>query len=139
MNTSSNRQIIQQVFDELAKGNGRPFSDCMAEDCCWTLTGSTPWSRSFRGKQAIRQELLKPLFENFADAYTGEVKRILADGDFVVVEWRGRVTTREGKPYHNAYCYVIRMADGKMQELIEYWDTALAEAVLKYPESQQVA
>lgn len=31
---------------------------------------------------------------------------------------------------NNSYCFVIRMKDGKMVELREYMDTALAEARL---------
>jgi ketosteroid isomerase-like protein len=36
-------------------------------------------------------------------------------------------------PYNNRYCLVIRMKDGKMREVREYMDTALAEAVLDPP------
>jgi len=48
----------------------------------------------------------------------------------VVVLARGEVKTVRGEDYDNNYCFVIRMKDGKMVELREYMDTALAEAVL---------
>jgi ketosteroid isomerase-like protein len=130
---SDNKQRIEALFAQLAQGNGRPFVEAMADDFCWHLTGSTPWSRSYRGKQAVREQLLAPLFAQFADRYTNTASRIVADGDIVVVECRGRVTTRSGKPYHNQYCYVIRMEGGRMKELTEYFDTAIVQAALEPP------
>jgi len=50
-----------------------------------------------------------------------------------VVQCRGSAMTKEGKPYHNHYCYVFRMAGGKMKELTEYMDTDHAVRVLGDP------
>jgi ketosteroid isomerase-like protein len=133
VSTPTNKQAIEEIFAELAKGNGKPFVDAMADDFTWSLTGTTKWSKAYRGKQAVRRELLAPLFAQFADRYTNTANRILADGDFVVVECQGQTTTKSGKPYNNAYCYIIRMEGGKMKELTEYLDTALVEAVLSPP------
>jgi uncharacterized protein len=131
--TASNKLFMQQIFSELARGNRKPFADAMAEDFCWTITGSTAWSRTYRGKAAVRAELLSPLFAQFADEYTNSAQRFIAEDDCVVVQCRGKVTTTSGKPYHNNYCYVIRLAGSKMRELTEYMDTALAERVLVAP------
>jgi ketosteroid isomerase-like protein len=133
MSVPDNKRAIESIFAELAKGNGKPFVDAMADDFTWILTGTTQWSRTYRGRQAVRRELLAPLFAQFADRYTNTAHRIMADGDFVVVECQGRTTTKAGKPYNNRYCYVIRLQDGKMKELTEYLDTALVEAVLSPP------
>lgn len=130
MNATQNKAIMQEAFAGLAKGNGKPFVDLMADDFCWTIPGTTKWSKTYRGKQAVLADLMKPLFAQFANQYTNIAQRILADGDYVVVECRGNVTTKTGKPYANEYCYVIRMADGKMRELKEYLDTELVAAAL---------
>jgi ketosteroid isomerase-like protein len=54
----------------------------------------------------------------------------------VVVECRGHVMTRSGKPYDNTYCYVCRFgADGLLHELVEYMDTQLVAEVLEPPSS----
>lgn len=128
-----NKQRIEAVYAQLAQGNGRPFVEAMADDFCWHMIGSTAWSGSYRGKQAVREQLLAPLMAQFADRYTSTATRLVAEGDIVVVECQGRVTTREGKPYHNRYCMVIRMEDGLMKELTEYLDTALVETALQPP------
>jgi ketosteroid isomerase-like protein len=133
MSADDNKRIMQGVFEELARGNGKPFAALMAEDFCWTVTGTTPWSRSYHGRQAVYRELLDPLYAQFADRYTNTAQRILADGEHVVVECRGRVTTKAGQPYHNRYCFVIRMEGGRMQELTEYLDTELVSTALRPP------
>ena len=133
MNASENKQLMRTIFSELAKGNGKLFSEAMADDFCWTVTGSTAWSRTYRGKQAVTDELLRPLFAQFADRYVNSASRIVAEDDIVVVECKGRVTTRSGKPYNNTYCYVCRLEGGKLKELTEYCDTALIAEALGEP------
>jgi uncharacterized protein len=132
MNTNY-KQMMQDIFAELAKGNGKPFVDSMADDVCWTIAGSSAWSGTWRGKKAVMNDLMRPLFARFADTYTNVAHRFIAEGDFVVVECQGKVTTKSGKPYHNSYCYVCRFADGKLRELTEYMDTELAAAALGPP------
>ena len=119
---------LQQVFAELSKGNSKPFVESWAADFCWTVTGTTKWSKTYRGKQAVLKELMAPLFSNFADQYRNTAQRFIAEDDYVVVECRGQVTTKSGRPYNNTYCYVCRLADGKLKELTEYMDTQLVTA-----------
>ena len=134
MGSSENKQFIQGVFDQLATGNGQPFMDMLADDARWTAIGSSPWSRTYVGKQAIVDELMRPLFRQFADQYTARAIRIIAEDDFVVVEARGQVNTKAGAPYNQTYCYVLRLSDGKVRELTEYLDTALVDEVLGTPD-----
>lgn len=45
---------------------------------------------------------------------------------------------RTGTPYCNEYCWIIEMKDGKAREIVEYADTALINAALRYPRKQRV-
>jgi ketosteroid isomerase-like protein len=131
--TDANRQRIRQVMAELDKGNGKPFVDTMADDFSWTIPGDTPWSRTYSGKQVVIHELLRPLYAQFATPYISTTRRVMADGDMVIIEFDGRVTTKAGKAYNNRYCYVCRMEGGKMKDLMEYLDTALVASALEAP------
>jgi ketosteroid isomerase-like protein len=131
--TETNRAIVIHIMDALSRGERQPFADAMADDFTWHMIGKTAWSGTFRGKADVRQRLIAPLFAQFGGHYTNTPKRILADGDFVVVESWGNVTTKTGKPYCNTYCMVIRLRDGKMVELTEYLDTELVSAALEPP------
>jgi ketosteroid isomerase-like protein len=130
MSAAENKQLMQNIFSELSKGNGKPFVESLSDDICWTIIGSTKWSRTYRGKQEVGAELLRPLFAQFADQYTNTAHRFIAEDDYVVVERRGRVTTKSGTPYNNTYCWVCRVVDGKLQELTEYLDTELVTTAL---------
>jgi ketosteroid isomerase-like protein len=137
--TDANRQRIRQVMAELDKGNGKPFVDTMADDFSWTIPGDTPWSRTYSGKQVVIHELLRPLYAQFATPYVSTTHRVMADGDRVIIEFEGRVTTKAGKAYNNRYCYVCRMEDGQMKDLMEYLDTALVNSALEAPSSSSSA
>lgn len=133
MTAAENKRLLQHAFDELATGNGRPFMDALGEDVRWTIIGTTAWSRTYEGKRAVRDELMRPLFAQFADTYTNTATRIVAEDDVVVVECRGKATTKAGKPYNQAYCYVCRLVGGKVRDLTEYLDTEVVTAALDAP------
>ena len=131
--TDANRKRIQNIMAELDKGNGKPFVEAMADDFSWTIPGDTPWSRTYSGKQVVLDELLRPLYAQFATPYLSTTRRVMADGDRVVIEFDGRVTTKAGKAYNNRYCYVCRMEGGRIKDLMEYLDTALVNSALEAP------
>lgn len=131
--TERNRATITAIFAAMSRGDTRPFGEAMAEDFTWRMTGSTAWSGNYVGKADVQQRLLKSLREQWATPYKSTPSRIHADGDYVIVETRGDVVTKAGKPYNNSYCFVIRMRDDRMLELTEYFDTELVTAALEPP------
>jgi len=137
MSAAQNKRLMQDIFSELAQGNTEPFRDAMAEDFSWTIIGTTKWSGTYRGKRAVLTELMAPLFAQFADQYTNTADRFIAEDDHVVVQCLGWVTTKAGDPYNNTYCYVCRLAEGKLQELTEYCDTELVATALAAPQPVQ--
>lgn len=135
MSAVENKELFREIFAGLSVGNAKRFLDSLADDFCWTITGSTDWSKTYRGKEAVQTELFRPLLAQFAEQYTNEASRIIAEDDYVVVECRGRVTTKASSDYNNTYCWVCRVADGKLEELTEYMDAALVSAVLAPPQT----
>jgi ketosteroid isomerase-like protein len=130
---AENKQLVEQVFAELADGNGQPFMDLLGDDVRWTVMGSSDWSGTYEGKPVVIAELMRPLFSQFATPYRNRAGLILADGDHVVIECEGEVTTKSGKPYNQRYVYVCRMSDGKIRSLNEYLDTELVSSALELP------
>jgi ketosteroid isomerase-like protein len=86
------------------------------------------------GKQAVINDLLRPLGRQLGGASIIRAHRLIAEGDVVVVQATGHNVTSAGKKYENTYCWVIRMQQGKMRELTEYADTQLIASVLDPPE-----
>ncbi|MBV8849195.1 MAG: nuclear transport factor 2 family protein [Methylobacteriaceae bacterium] len=133
MTQSANKAALQNAFAGLSRGDSRAFLDLMAEDFIWEIPGTSQWSGRWEGKKAVRGTLFGPLFEQFAGTYTNTALRFIAEGDLVVVECRGKVATKRGGRYDNTYCYICRFEEGKLKDLTEYMDTALADRALDPP------
>jgi uncharacterized protein len=122
---NKNKKLMQDIFDAMAKGNLEPFIDAMAEDFRWTWMGTGQWSKTFNGKSSVVNELFAAIKSTLIEPYEVVVHRFIAEGDYVVIEHRGKNTTPDGRPYNNNYCWVCRIVDGKLKELNEYMDTEL--------------
>ncbi len=125
MGTAENKELIQKVFAEMSQGNVKPLLGILDENICWTVIGTTKLSGRFQGKQEIYNRLLKPLGSQLKSNIKITVKSLIADDDQVVVEGYGKALTKEGKAYNNVYCWVVRIAEGKITEMTEYLDTEL--------------
>jgi uncharacterized protein len=132
MGTAQNKKLVQDIFDQMAQGNTRALSDAMADDFRWVFPGNWSWAGSWGPKPVALDGLLRPLMAQFAD-YRSEAELVVADGDRVVVQARGYGTTKRGEPYHQTYCFIFRVADGRLTEVVEHCDTALVERVLDPP------
>jgi ketosteroid isomerase-like protein len=133
MSAANNKRLMEEVFAELAEGNGQPFVEALAEDVRWTIIGDTAWSGTWSGLASVQIELLNPLFAQFGTTYRNRAVRLIAEGDWVVIESRGDVTTTTDRPYRNTYCYVCRLEGGKVREITEYCDTKLISEALSPP------
>jgi ketosteroid isomerase-like protein len=128
MGTAENKQLIQQMFAALTKGNMAAFLGSMADDIRWTIIGTTKYSGTFQGQQEILDKLLTPIVAQLEGPLIATVERLIAEDDYVVMQERGQATTKTGKPYNNTYCVVFRIANGKVHEIMEYLDTELVTA-----------
>ena len=106
------------------------FCASVHPDYAWALAGQSDWSRRFEGQEAVRRDLLAPLFGLFADTYTALGDHLIAEGDQVVAEVRGSVLTKTGQRYDNHYCFVFHFRGDKIAEILEDCDTALIDRVL---------
>lgn len=128
---TDNHALIRRIFEATAVGDGRPFVEAIADDCVWRARGAGTWSGDYRGKTQIIKELLGPLGRRIEGGRARTVATRIHDaGDFVVVEAEGRNRTVDGADYDNQYCFVIRLSEGRMVEIVEYLDTELAERAL---------
>jgi uncharacterized protein len=130
MGATENKQLMHQIFEELSKGNSEPFVANMADDFRWTVTGKTKWSRTYEGKHSVLVDLFGPLRARISDRIRTTAHRLIAEGDYVVVEARGNNVTKSGMPYNNNYCFVFRLSDNRLKEVTEYLDTELVTSVL---------
>lgn len=130
MSAEANKQRVQAIFFELETGKGAPFAATLADDVVMRVTGRYSWSRSFMGKEAVMRDLYGYVRSLVKPGSRTIPLRIFADGDHVIVEARGAMTTRAGETYDNEYCLIYRFSGGRIVEMREYCDSVLCEARL---------
>ena len=129
MTADTNKQLVRDAFEAMGRSDIRPLVELMRDDFAWIIEGQSRFSRSYEGKEAVKRDLLAPLFEAFATPYRFTIDEIIAEVETVVVRGHGEVRTKAGKDYNNSYCFVLRLEGGQLVELREYLDTALVERV----------
>jgi uncharacterized protein len=128
-----NKDLVARVFERTAQGDMRALSEAMADDFRWVFPGSWSWSGTWAPKDVVVNGLLRPLMTQLGGEYRLTADFVLADGDRVVVQAVGDGTTTAGQAYRQTYCFVFRVADGRLTEVVEHCDTALVEQVLTAP------
>jgi ketosteroid isomerase-like protein len=126
----TNKEIMTALYAEIAKGNGRPYVDALADDVTFRAIGSNSWSVKIKGKEELVREVYAKVRERLEGPIKSYATRILADGDFVVIQSRGDNTLKDGRRYNNDYCMVFRLENGKIKEIEEYLDTELVSSVM---------
>ena len=125
MGATENKKLIETMFAELSRGNLAGYLDRLADDVRFTIMGTTKFSGTFNGKDEVVQKLLTPLGSQLEGGLAITVDNLVAEGDTVVMQARGRSTTKSGKPYNNSYCQIFRVEGGKVKAMTEYLDTEL--------------
>ena len=129
MGIAENKQIVLDFYDAGARGDMDACFALLADDITWTNIGSTKFSGTYSGKQALVEDLLGPLFAQLKAGIASSIERLTAESDIVVAQTSGAAETIDGVPYNNSYCQVIRVHDGKIAEVKEYFDTELTSSV----------
>jgi len=131
MSTVENKKLIQDAFTAWARGDGMAFFNLLDPGVHWTVIGSTPVSRTYDSRDAFVEGAVKPLTAKLAGPIVPTVRDIIAEGDKVVLQWEGRTSGKNGTIYHQTYCWVMRLVDGKVHEGTAYLDTELISQIWK--------
>ncbi|MEV5838414.1 nuclear transport factor 2 family protein [Nocardia sp. NPDC052112] len=129
MSAAANKKLIEDIFEQMSQGNTRAMGEAMAEDFRWIFPGNWSWSGAWEPKSVVLNELLRPLMTQFTE-YRSAADFVIAEDDRVVAQVRGHGITTRGEPYEQTYCFIFRIANGRLTEVIEHCDTALVERVL---------
>ena len=115
--SGTNKHLLHHLYTEASEGNGQPLLDSLAEDIEWTIIGSTPLSGAYTGKHEVLDGLLSALCTRLDGRVLFAFDRFIEQGEYVVMQARGRATAVGGAPYNNTYCIVARIVDGKIREM----------------------
>jgi len=119
---ASNKRAVQAGFDAWRTGTGGVF-DLLAPDAKWTIVGNSPVSRTFTSRQEFLDVVITPFNARLSSRLVPTVRGVYADGDMVIALFDGEGTARDGKPYKNTYSWYMQMRDGKIVNVIAFFDT----------------
>jgi ketosteroid isomerase-like protein len=125
MSAAENKALIQQAFAKWAGGDADAVFSLLADDVHWTVIGSTPVSRSYKSKREFLEGAVQPLTAQLATPIEPTVLDVIAERDKVAVQWDGRASAKNGKPYNQRYCWIMRLEQGRVREGVAYLDTEL--------------
>src|ERR1700746_662646 len=122
---SGSREIVQQWFDLIARGDAQAAFRLFTDDVVYRLKGTTPVSGVYRGLR----EIVEDFFTTWRKQIVGEMvltlDELVGDGERGGALVGGKAKTIYGLPDDNDYAFVFRLRDGKISEVVEYLDTAL--------------
>ena len=130
MSTTVNKSLVSAFYETANRGDIDTCLEMLAPDVTWINMGSTAFAGRFEGKDTVVRELIGPLFGQLVNGIHSTVDLLVAEGEHVVALTRGTAMTHSGKQYNNAYCHVFQIVDGRITQVTEYLDTALANEVL---------
>ena len=124
--------FLRNWFDQLADSGWTAdmFLAALSEDLVWTATGTSPISGTYRGLPAYTEGIFRRLDAKLESWPRPKVERIVAEGDWGVVEFSstgGR--GKNGTDYNMRYCWVIHVEGELVTEVIGYYDTSTVNAL----------
>ena len=134
--THATRALVERLFAAYERGDSQQFFDHVADDVHWTVIGKNPFSGEYRSKGEFLEATYERLATVLKEPIQPHVRRIIAEGDLAVVEWRGHATSIVDRPYDNDYCWIMRVAEDRIVEVTAYLDGALVEELFRTTEHE---
>jgi uncharacterized protein len=126
------KQVIEQVYEAIAKQDVPALMDLLHDDVRWTIDvadpGGAPWWGDFRGKQEIGGFFGGLTAVEWTDF---SVKELIAEGDLAMALLHAAFRTKTGKETSYLEVHVWRLRDGKVASLDAVEDTAQVKEALR--------
>lgn len=90
-----------------------------------------PWPLHGEMDAGEKSDLLARVRDRFPGGVRQTVRRSFAGDDIAVLEVAGDGMFLGERPYRNRYCFVVRVADGRVTQVREYLDTRHAASVFE--------
>lgn len=124
--------MVRGYVDASNAGDGAAVIGALAEDASFTLWGDLPVSGTYAGRRAIVEQMMPAARELFQPGTLQlTIETLAIDGRRAFAEVSSTGTSAAGAPYEGHYCMVFELAaDGRIEAIREYMDTAYARRVL---------
>lgn len=131
-------KLLEEYYTALRTGDVERFWQLQADDIVYNWSGHTPISGRMRGKENMAREILSHVFKaldwsRFEFAKKWKIVCAQESRAVVLIEADGHGVN--GVRYDQRYVHMFEFRDGKICEFWEFFDTALATAVIFTPQA----
>jgi ketosteroid isomerase-like protein len=110
---TANRQTVEKYLEGFRRSDHERILSCLTDDVEWVIPGAF----HLVGKRAFDAEIENPAFVGRPAI---ETKRVVEEGDVVVVEGTVRAVRADGGVLNAVFCDVFSMRAGLIQHLTSY-------------------
>ncbi|MED5622002.1 nuclear transport factor 2 family protein [Ideonella sp. BN130291] len=119
-----NKQLAASFFARFDANDIDGALATLADDATWWLAGKPdqlPGTGTLSKEQIAR--VFRRMTAQLEDGLRMRVKHMVAEGDTVALEVQSHGTLKNGRVYDNEYHTVMRVRDGRICEVREYYDS----------------
>lgn len=127
--TERNKATIRTAIGAWAAGDVKVYARLFHPDLKWTVIGSTKISGDYHSRDDLFTRMGAVLEASLENALAPRIIDMIGEGDWISLRLESHATARNGTPYHQQYCWVLRLLDDRIVEGTAYMDTALVRAV----------
>jgi len=138
MKLEEKKALVQEWYKSLETGDAELFQSVHAPDCVYNISGHTPISGQVSMADLLEHVVPIVMGSLKLDDYTFCVRQsiVCADDNRIVGLMEADGPGVNGVRYDQRYVHMFECANGKITQVWEFFDTALANAVM-FPDPQQ--
>ena len=125
--------VVREAYEHYRHGRLDAVLEACADDVAWRSIGPAadiPWTGDYRGRDAVRGWF--EMLGGHISVESYDIRRFIAQDEWVVVLSDVTARFKRGGPsVQFDKCDVMRVADGKIVEFVEFFDTAAVKKLLE--------
>ena len=126
--SEANKQVAVDFLTAMSDGDAAGMARCTTDDA-ETFTKGFGKVSGWRNRETMLATT-EAFREIVPTGFRPKIGKVVAEGDFVVIEFEGNAVLSNGEPYCNQYVFVFTFRDGKIRQLNEYFCTVLADKTI---------
>jgi ketosteroid isomerase-like protein len=125
---AANKELVVRYLKHAHRCDWQAMGALLAEDAThYGPRPASPLEPLIRGRDNLLRELPSHTSLYQEGTVSIDIENIIAEGDFVDIQYIQRATTARGEPYENFYHYLFECENGKIKNYWEYIDTLYAQ------------
>jgi ketosteroid isomerase-like protein len=128
---SDAKDVVRRFFATLSTGDFAAIGEFFTDGSVWQVNDVARGLPVQRGRKGIIEDFLQPVREGLFEPGDPKIsiRRLLAEGDWVVAETTATGTLLNGNGYANQYVFVIQVVGDTVRYLREYMDSDYAHSI----------